>query len=271
MIDDVFQELEKIKRIYRSLILTTNYIKRSDSEICWPGYIPGIDKRLYAREYETLVQGQQYSFLLSDDMGFIQFYFRFDNENITKAKMAYYPYPVKLKEEVEDFEDYTTDYNDSIGDYVLEEFYYDIWNLLSSELAIPLKGRELSDELSRVIHELNISIDKIPIDASQIVAYEFERKYEFTNTSHLRIDFDCNVTSHHQCEIQVGALNQIRLPIEKMISPLLFFDFVIKNMQRDKHSEITRGNNFSKDFGFSASKSIAIEEFREKNIFVTHL
>lgn len=259
-IEDVFSELNKIEKLYRDLILTTNYLKKG-SEISWTSYKPGIEKRLYAREYEMLVQNRQYSFLLSDDMGFVQFYFKFDSDEITKAKMAYYPYPVKLQEDIDDVEDY----HDSTGDLILEEYYFDIWNLISSELAIPLKDRDISEEFSRFMQEVGL-----PIDESQIVSYNFERKYEITNTSHLRVDFDCSVTSHHQCEIQVGALNQIRLPIQKLISPLLFFDFVVRNIYRENHQEISSKSHFSTDFINSARKSLEIPDFNENNIFVTH-
>lgn len=261
-LEEVFDELKKIEKVYRELILTTNYVKINDSEISWGYYKPGIEKKLYAREYEVLVQNKQYSFLLAEDIGFIQFYFKFLDNRLKKAKLAYYPYPVKVKEAVNDLEDYY----DSTGDLVLEEFYYDIWNLLSSELAIPLKDRDISDDVMKFVQEIGI-----PISENQVISYNFDRKYEITNTSHIRIDFDCAVTSHHQCEIQIGALNELRFPIDKIISPFIFFDFIIKNLGKNSYQGILSKSYFNTDFSSSLKKSILVQDFSENNIYITHL
>jgi len=67
-INDVLLELEKIEKTYRELIVTSNYRKMNNFEISWVKYTPGIQKNLYAREYEILLQNRQYSFLLNDKL-----------------------------------------------------------------------------------------------------------------------------------------------------------------------------------------------------------
>jgi hypothetical protein len=82
-ISDIWLELGKIKNTYRELIVTSNYKQINDFEISWDKYTSGIQKNLYAREYEILLQNRQYSFLLNDNMGFIQFYFKYKDETTT--------------------------------------------------------------------------------------------------------------------------------------------------------------------------------------------
>ena len=53
-INDIWLELGKIKNAYRELIVTSNYKQINDLEISWDKYTSGIQKNLYAREYEIL-------------------------------------------------------------------------------------------------------------------------------------------------------------------------------------------------------------------------
>ena len=127
VIEEILAELELIKTTFRAQILTSNFKQITPNEISWENYRAGIFKNIYAKEYETIIRNRQYSFLLSEDKGCIQFYYLFDNEEIVKVKMAYYPYPVELNESKDEIENLVNDSNDEI----LMEYYYDLWNIFS--------------------------------------------------------------------------------------------------------------------------------------------
>ncbi|GAB1540790.1 hypothetical protein NUACC21_34590 [Scytonema sp. NUACC21] len=261
-INDVLQELEKIKSAYRELIVTSNYKQMNTFEIGWDRYTPGIEKNLYAREYEMLLQNRQYSFLLNEDMGFIQFYFKYQDEtNFDRIKMAYYPYPIKLREENYEIERYLYDSEDLI----LQEYYFDLWNILNREFGVPIEDKQLQKIISILVEESNIepNLDDLMVE-------KFNYKYEITNSSHIRIDYS-PVTSHHLCEIQIGAINNIRFPLDRIISPFLFFDFIIKNLYRKSYSSMFNERKFKQSLNFARKKSYQITNFNEDNIFITHL
>ncbi|TVP61186.1 MAG: DUF2290 domain-containing protein [Nodularia sp. (in: Bacteria)] len=261
-INDVWEELEKIKKVYRELIVTTNYKQINNSEIGWDRYTPGIEKNLYAREYETLLQNRQYSFLLNKDMGFIQIYFKYKDETtFDKIKMAYYPYPIKLREDSYDIDRYLSDSEDLI----LQEYYFDLWNILNRELGVPVEDKQLEEIVSILAEQLNLDQN---ID--DLILQKFNHKYEITNSSHIRIDYS-PVTSHHVCEIQIGAINNIRLPLDRLVSPFLFFDFIIKNIYRKSYSSMFNNSTFKQTFIFARKKSYRVGSFNEDNIFITHL
>lgn len=262
-INQISSELKKIETTFRNLIITSNYQKVSDSEISWHNYTSGIFKNLYAKEYETLVQNRQYSFLLRDKMGFVQFYFKYtDNDAFEKIKMAYYPYPVILKDTVNDIESY---YDDS-DDRILSEYYFDLWNLLSQEFSLPIDDQALQQII--LIFREKLSIE---IDLRDLIIQKFDMKYEITNSSHLRVDFDSRVESHHKCEIQIGAVNEIRIPIDRIISPFMFFDFIAKNLYRDFYETLLKKKSFRTNFSISRKNSKKFGDFAEPNIFLTHI
>lgn len=259
-IEKIVTDLEKIGSTYVKLLLDIPNFSVNENIISWNKYQPSIFKSLYFREYEQLLKQRQYSFLLADK-SFVQFYYLFDEVKLLKAKLAYYPYPLLLKENVNDIEFYM----DESTDKDLDEYYYDLWNLLSSEFNVRISDKTL-------LKELNLIQDK-GIDLSEYALIKFENKYKMTNTSHIRIDFDSGVETHHKCEIQIGAVNYIRFPMEKLISPFSFFNFIVKNLSlKDKkftlYSEIQTKSNFDTDFSNSKRISMQIDNFDENNIYL---
>ena len=263
MIDSVFSNIELTKKVFRKLIVTSNYKKISETSIGWDNYTPGIFKNLYAKEYESLIRNRQYSFLLKDDLGFVQFFYEWHNNSIEKIKMAYYPYPLKVRDDVGDIETYI----DDSDDIVLEEYYYDLWNILNHNFELNVDDENLEKALKQAIKVGNTE------SREQLILGKFESKYEFTNSSHFRIDYDSKVESHHKTEIQVGAINDLRLPLNKIISPFMFFDFLSKNIfRKDKDfKDIIASQNYITDFNNSKKLSFDITPFDESNIYVSHL
>lgn len=264
VINTVLENLTLTKNVFRKLIVTSNYKKLSDNEISWDNYNSGIFKNLYAKEYEFLIRTRQYSFLLKDDKGFIQFYYHFADDGVlNKLKMCYYPYPVKLREKAEEVEVFLQE----TEDLVIQEYYYDLWNILNHNFELNVDDEDLEKALKKAVKAGNTD------SREQLILGKFENKYEFTNTSHFRIDYDSKVTSHHKTEIQVGSVNDIRLPINKIISPFMFFDFIAKNLYKlDKdYKQIISTQQFPTQRNISKKLSLEINPFNEENIFTSHL
>lgn len=259
-IEDILDELDLIKTTFRNKIVTSNYKKINNSEISWDNYKAGIFKNIYAKEYETLIRNHQYSFLLSDNKGFIQFYFLFEKDCVTKVKMAYYPYPVELNESKEELENLIGDTNDEI----LMEYYYDLWNIFSHTFELTVKDDDLKKLVNdSILHGNNESVESL-------LLAKLDYKYKTTNSSHIRVDYDAKVCSHHKCEIQIGAVNYIRFPLQKLISPFLFFEFIFKNIFKDEFTEIIKKRDYRTKQIVTRKKSLQISNFNEENIYIIH-
>lgn len=259
-IDDVIDNIKLAEKVFRSSILSTNYLKEVNV-ISWPNYTPGIFKSLYAKEYERIIQNRQYSFLLKENLGCIQFYFYFENQMLRKMRLCYYPYPVGINITSEDVENHLADYNDEI----IGEYYYDLYNLFSHQFELKITDNALRDLVDKARQVGNFEGDE------NLILGRFEDKYKFTNSSHIRIDYDDKVQSHHKCEIQMGGINNIRLPMEQIISPFTFCDFIIKNIDKTKHQTIVGGPAYESGLAVSKNKSVLIPSFEERNIFLKHM
>lgn len=260
-VDEIIGELEVIKKIFRKKIITSNYSKIDNNQVSWSNYKSGIYKNIYAKEYETIVRDRQYSFLLADDKGCIQFFYSFNGDILEKVKMAFYPYPVELNETKDDIEELCNDSND----LTIMDYYYDLWNIYSHTFELTVND----DELKRLVadsveHGNNES-------AESLLLSRLDYKYKNTNSSHIRVDYDSNVTSHHKCEIQIGAVNYIRFPMKKLISPFMFFEFIFKNVYKPEFDEICEKPEYKTKKSLSKKQSIDFPAFIEENIFIDHI
>lgn len=259
ILESVYANIEEAEKVFRNLIVST-YYKKHKEEISWADYSPGIFKNLYAKEYETIIRNRQYSFLLKESKGCIQFHYAFNGDTLKKMKLCYYPYPLQLKETSDDIENHLDDSNDPI----IEEYYYDLFNIYSHRFELAIADEKLK-ELVLQARELG----NFESEESLILA-KFEDKYKFTNSSHLRIDFDSKVTSHHKCEIQVGAINDVRMPVNKIMMPLTFCDFIFKNIFPKEYIDIASKSSYSSTLTNSKNRSVSISPFIESNIYNSH-
>jgi len=257
---DIFQELEIIKSTFRNKIVTSNYKKISHDEISWKNYNAGIFKNIYAKEYEAIIRNRQYSFLLSDDKGCIQFFYLYDGNVLKKVRMAYYPYPVELNETKEEIENLVNDSNDE----VLMEYYYDLWNIFSHSFELSVDDDELKKlVLDSIAHGNNES-------SESLLLAKLDYKYKITNSSHIRVDYDSDVKSHNKCEVQIGAINNIRFPLQKLISPFLFFEFIFKNIFKEEFLTLSEKQSYKTKKAISKNKSFIIPSFIEGNLYIIH-
>ncbi|WP_104204600.1 DUF2290 domain-containing protein [Billgrantia saliphila] len=102
----VEQSLNSIGKLYGD-ILADSRVYKKDREISWYYYSAGIAKRVcYPREYQLLIDAQQFSFLLTDG-SFFQFYYSFyDGGDLKKARLAFYPAPMLIEEKQDEIETY---------------------------------------------------------------------------------------------------------------------------------------------------------------------
>ena len=256
---NIKDDLDKIRECYKDIILDT-LVESENEIISWNNYSSGISKKMYAKEFEDLKNNRQYSFLLKNN-GFIQCYYDFSNGKLNKAKLAYYPYPVVLQENKESVEEYY----DTTDDETLGEYYFDIYKLIETKL-----GKRVSDE---DLQEIKTYCQKFNLDYDeyQILLDKFDKKYALTNTSHIRIDFDNNVKSHHKTEIQYSSINNIRLPLNKIISPFLFMDFIVRYEFPEFYNYHKITTKYKTNYSIALKHSGNIKQFQENNIFISHI
>lgn len=98
-----------------------------------------------------------------------------------------------------------------------------------------------------------------------------EDSLKLTNTSHLRFDYDFAVTSHAKSELQIGAINDIRITAEVLIYPFIFVDFIMRNLFRKdrKYQEIIQSDKYKKIYCFSKSRCMKIKKFKESSLYLS--
>lgn len=126
---DVIQSLENIKTIYKKELQANNVITSGD-EVTWRNYRAGIHAHNpYIQEYRSLLDAQQYSFLLSNN-AFLQLYYSFsDNGELKKAKLAFYPPPQSTKVTIDElYEDFA-----DANEWLLEMLFEQVQDLQGDE------------------------------------------------------------------------------------------------------------------------------------------
>lgn len=208
--------LTDINDAFAPLIMETNFCE-TDEAYSWPGYVPGIPNSLaYAAEYQRLIDRKQFSFLLMDK-SFFQFYFKFDIESISNARLAYYPPPLKISGAIDDI----VEVAEMSGLDLLEELY------LGAESWI-------------------------------------DRGIDIVNTSHIRLDYDSEVTAHCPCHIQFGGVNEFRIPSFSLINPFIFFEWVCENMGVSQLPRVMQRMAYQRSIGYHLSRSQQIGEVEGK-------
>jgi hypothetical protein len=256
---NIFDQFKIIEKYFGSYIIDSNYIQNRET-ISWSNFISGMGKSLYAKDYQKLLNNRQYSFLLVDK-SFLQFYYEFDSKHGLKTvKLCYYPYPIKLREDADHLEKYFTDSDDTL----IGRYYFDLWNLISRELGYKTDERFLEATLSyfKSYFGYEFQNDEIRNDY-------FDQVYTLTNYSHFRMDYDATVTSHHKCEFQIGAIKKIRLPLDRILDPIMFIDLIFKWFFREDHNLINSNKKYRSKFLTSKRSTIPIPKFKEDSIFNT--
>lgn len=260
-IDSIYDELGNIKKLFSRVIQEDSFIKK-ESVISWRNYSPGISKFLYSKEFRDNINKRQYSFLLIDN-SHLQFYYEFKDDVLSKARLAYYPVPVYSSEESDIFK--LEEYLDEEDDLTISEYYYDLYCYLSNKFG------DASEELRGKIQNLSDIGQQLGLSKDEVYESWIDKKYKLVNTSHFRIDYDSSVKSHNKVEIQFGGTNNIRFPFEKLISPFIFFEFIVRCVFLEDFKELSSKQSYILYRGNSIKKSMQIDPFNESNIFITHV
>lgn len=123
--------LKDISAHYSSLLLETNHYI-DDKSISWPNYKAGIyGNTIYGSEYQKLIDKRQYSFLLFDK-SFIQMFYEKKDNTIIKAKLAYYPVPLKISNAYDDI----LESAEESGLDILEDLFFGVESWLDKGIDI---------------------------------------------------------------------------------------------------------------------------------------
>jgi hypothetical protein len=201
----ISRELDILCKRLSNLIIDVNYCRVSDT-ITWAEYTSGVHNHVnYYYEYRWIIDNRQFSFLLPDG-GALQFYYRFQENELLSSRQCYYPPPLH-----------------GIKDYG------------ESDLEI-----SLDDMLS-----VNIRSDEAP------------PPYRAKHWSHIRLDFDAKVMSHDPSHLQYSAVSLFRIPADKVLSPFVFLDMVLRDFYPDDHSEYLANEWYRGMLTESARNSLA--------------
>src|SRR5690606_34325583 len=86
-----------------------------------------------------------------------------------------------------------------------------------------LTSEEIEDYFDEATNDLYLSYYSQLIDT-------FGEEIVYTNSNHIRFDYDSKVTSHFKNHIQFGGINDLRIPYKFLINPFCFIDFIIRNI-----------------------------------------
>lgn len=254
-IDSVKDDIKLIKEHFKLVLIDVQQDFGVDY-ISWPNYISGISKKLYAKEYEFLKSKRQYSFLL-ENKGLIQLNYNYKDNILKKVRLAYYPYPIKVKEDYNELDEYYV----NSDDVTVGEFYYDLGVIANATVGIT-NGSSLAEE------EVNYKdVGKSELD---VLEENFNLKYLLTNTSHIRFDYDHDVKSHNKFEIQYSSINSIRIPSNKLLSPFLFMDFIVRNEFPESYKIISKKKSYKTAYSICYKKSYKVSQFMYDNFHLHH-
>ncbi|GAB3992022.1 hypothetical protein GCM10028807_24150 [Spirosoma daeguense] len=259
-INEALERLSAINNVFSEYILDTNFVRKT-SVISWPDYKPGNSKFFYAREYEYLLNNRQYSFLFAD-RSFMQCYYCFGENGgasiLKEVKLCYYPYPVFLKDTIGDYEDF---FGES-EDHNLRQFYYDLYLCISEEFGFNVQTQiDNAKEHFKNMYGYQWQEDNLR-------GLVFDKVYNNTNYSHIRMDYDYSVETHHKCELQFGAIKNIRFPVDRILDPFLFFDLIFRYFFKESYRDLIN-YKYLKNFLLGRNSSNVIENFKENNIHKT--
>lgn len=170
---DVMQSINNIRSVYKR-ILQADYVWENVDTVSWRNYAPGINKSSpYIVDYRNLLDRQQYSFLFMDN-SFVQFYFKFDErQNLTAAKLGYYPIPVNSSLTVGQLYDEFDDANDWLVDMLVEQigaFTADDNVTNTSHLRFDFDSRATTHYKAHLqfggVNDFRLSSEKIPLPFS---------------------------------------------------------------------------------------------------------
>jgi hypothetical protein len=197
-LDFLHDNLKQTYDCFRKVLTDKNFDVVS-SYLGWKGYEKGISKLFYVNDYVKLISQRQFSCILKENNGI-------DNQDIKGAIQIVYEFNVDTLTKVRlafypkpiIIEAHNID-NDSFIDTNSEEELQNIYHILSELIGI---------------------------------------SFDFTNTTHIRIDYDADVESHSKIHLQISGINELRLPMYFIPLPFHFIDFLTKHLLPLEYKQI---------------------------------
>lgn len=222
---------ENLKKTYEcfSKVLTDKNFEIVNTYLGWQGYERGISKLFYVQDYRNLVTDRQFSCALKENDGL-------QNQATKGLLQIIYDFDAGKLSKVR-----LAFYPQPIvvkAEYIENEDFTD---------------RNSEQELQTVYDVLSV-----------LVGY----KFDFTNTTHIRIDYDAEVTAHSKTHIQISGINDLRIPINFIPLPFHFIDFLVKHLLPKEYKLIIKTKNYKALFAIS-NRDIEFQAQEEKSFFVT--
>lgn len=143
-------------------------------------------------------------------------------------------------------------------------FDFDGVNLKSAKLCYypaPVKISGAIDELYEVAEASGIDlIEEFYFGAEEWI----NRGIDLVNTSHFRLDYDPRATSHSQCHVQFGGINELRIPSRVLINPFIFFDWICKCTGMAGFKDICNKPSYGTTFNYNIKRKNIIESVDNK-------
>ncbi|ATS37578.1 MULTISPECIES: DUF2290 domain-containing protein [Xanthomonas] len=177
----VQQGMQHVRSVLRPILQVDRAIVGSSGVITWANRQRGIDRDIYyALEYQYLIDNAQYSFLLQDG-SFVQMYYEFSALGLLKARLAYYPPPLRVNARAVDFLSaaesfYETQDGEKIGDHL-----FNWYEAIEENRDLPLNTSHLRFDFDRgvtshapshiqygALQDLRLAADCFPMPASFI-------------------------------------------------------------------------------------------------------
>lgn len=94
---------------------------------------------------------------------------------------------------------------------------------------------------------------------------------DFLTFSHIRIDYDPDVKSHSKAHLQYSAVNDFRIPLNKVPAPSVFMDFILSNHDKLTKTHCSLSSKTGYDAMLSAGKKMAFSSaLNGQIIHLTH-
>ncbi|MDF2180599.1 DUF2290 domain-containing protein [Neptuniibacter sp. CAU 1671] len=126
------------------------------------------------------------------------------------------------------------------------QFYYE-WKdekIKSARLCYypaPVKINGTLDNLRELAEESGIDlIQEIYFGAETWV----DLGIDVVNTSHIRLDYDSNVTSHSKCHLQFASFNCFRISSSVLLNPFIFFEWIFMHINTGAQKEISNKKTY---------------------------
>lgn len=125
-----------------------------------------------------------------------------------------------------------------------------------------LTSDEIEDYFDEATNDLYLSYYSQLIDT-------FGEEIVYTNSNHVRFDYDSKVESHFKNHIQFGGINDLRIPVKFFIVPFCFIDFIIRNIYPSEFERIKEKSSY-KALRALSSKYVELETFTEYDSLYVH-